>query len=125
MVPPWRSRTAHRRQADAVPGERLLRVQALERAEQLVGIVRVETGAVVLDHERMVVAMQADARRIRGRGELPCVVEQVLQQVAGERGIRPRHQAGLDADLDPARGISAAQFGDDVLRKPTGPSPAA
>src|SRR5690606_38351603 len=90
----------HRRQRDAVAGELVLGVQALERPEQL-GRVFLAEACTVVAHEahRLVPLVRRAADldpRIRGvRGELPGVADQVLQQVAHQVRITVRAQAGL------------------------------
>src|SRR5690606_881474 len=71
-----------RRQADAVARELFLRMQALERTEQLVGVGGREAGAVVAHEELVAVAPDLDACLRAVAGELPGVGQQVLEQVA-------------------------------------------
>src|SRR5690606_38124246 len=60
-----------RGQADAVAGELFLRVQALERTEQLVGVGGREACAVVAHEELVAVAPDLDPRLRAVAGDLP------------------------------------------------------
>src|ERR1700755_2712736 len=95
----------HRCQTHAGAGEFVLPVQALEGLKQLVGIVRVETDAVVADEEGPLSVRRGDGsesngREIAARTVFPRIRQQVLHRYAQQRAISRHFDAGLDLDSD-------------------------
>ena len=76
--------TVDHRQADAGAGKIALRVQPLKRREQAAGVGLLEPGAVVADEKGLlaahVVLPDLDLGRLGAGGELPGVVEQLLER---------------------------------------------
>ncbi len=82
-------------------------MQALEQAEQPVGVAHVETDAIVADAEDgaphcIDAHVEADLGLRRLRRVLPGVAEQVLQQVAQQHRIAPGHERIADPQFDAA-----------------------
>ena len=79
-------------------------MQALEGAEQLARIMRVEAGAVVLDIETLSLCWfdgaDADARSFGPGGEFPCVPEQIVEQDLQHGGIRLDRNARVNPHFD-------------------------
>ncbi len=93
-------------------------MQALESAEQLVGISHVESRAVVPDkiHRRLVgngFPADHDLRAGLFRTELPGVADQVLKNLPDQRDVRAGQHAGLDGHLNLAPGLGLRQLCDD------------
>ena len=97
----------------------MLRVQALEGLEELVGVHHVEAGAVVLDAEHRAPAFapgaEADARIRGARGELPGVAQQVVEQHVHQRRVGIDHEVAGDLDRHRALGLLGVQFPDHRL----------
>src|SRR5690606_26808686 len=111
----------HGGKADAMAGKFVGAVQPLERAEQLARVAGLETRTVVADkerHQRRVrpgsITTEFDPRRIRVAGELPGIADEVLQQVADQRGITRRAKSGFDVDLDPSLRLGMFQLADGI-----------
>jgi hypothetical protein len=110
-----------RRQADARSGEIGLRVQPLERPEQLLDMAHVEPGSVVANEEGVRVACwrvhaDLDDRPVGPGGELPGIPKEVLQRNSQQPGIGVGEQLVLNRDLRRAAGV--------VLRQLAGDAPA-
>src|SRR5450755_689441 len=102
-------------QADAVAGELTGRVQSLERAEQLVGVRGIKTGAVVAN----AVAdggvpgrrrSELDERIVSARGELPRVAQQVVHHHAHEGTVGLYLDRTLDGEADVPSRIGLLDF---------------
>ena len=106
-------------QAHAVAGELPLRVEALERPEQLRDVGHVEAGPVVPHEEgrRPLVPLPShhDGRGRLLRGELPRVAEEVFEGHAQKGGVADGGKPRLDDESDRAVGFPAAQLGRDPL----------
>ncbi len=104
-------------QADPGPGELVRSMQALERLEQLAGVLHVEPDAVVTHDELGATVVFAcgelDPGMLAGRRELPRVPEQVLQDGPDQRPIPCGRQPIGDRELDPALGLGGLQLGRD------------
>ena len=91
-------------------------VQALEGAEEVLGVAHVEAGAVVAYEERHaaggLVRPQLDERRLVPRRELPGVTQQVLEHGARQLRVRPGDEARRDVHDHVARRVPFVQFGD-------------
>ena len=116
----WGQRTAaamplhdapHRRQTDAVPFELRLIVQALERPEQLVGVGRIESGAIVGQGETGYFGidqrLQADPGRIgiAGRPFLPGPSGEAADAAAPFRPVG--FSALIDRETTPGTALSS------------------
>src|SRR5450755_2866191 len=89
----------HGGEADAGALELELAVQPLKGAEELVGVLHVEAGAVVANEESAAEPAKRDQRgRILG-GELPGVAEEVLQGNPEQARVAVGHQVRLELDL--------------------------
>jgi hypothetical protein len=97
-------------------------VQSLERAEQLVGIGRIEAGAVVAHVEyRFPVRLAApdfDGGGLAAAGELPGVVDQVLESDAQQMRIGRHGHVRGDGDLHRPRRFVTSSLGDDARGEP-------
>src|SRR6267378_3713079 len=104
----------HRRQPD--PGALILvaRVQALERAKELVGVRHVEAGAIVahVENRAPVVTEAADlyAWLVRLGRELPCIPDQVLECGPQQPRIRVRAHAVPHGYVDLALWLTVLQL---------------
>src|SRR5260370_19472792 len=111
----------YRGEADAGALVLVRRMQALEGAEQLVGIAHVEAGAVVAHEEGRLlpVAQQADLdARLPGLGaELPRIADQVLQRRAQQARVGVGLHAVPHRDLDLARRLAALHVRDHLARE--------
>src|SRR5690348_13184124 len=91
----------HGGEADAGAGELGFGVQALERAEELVGVLHLEAGAVVAHAEGggagVFLGEDLDAGRGGLGGELPGVADEVVQHDLHEAAVGVVPHAGLDA----------------------------
>ena len=103
-------------QPDAVSGVLGFGMQALERPEQLGGVFRSESGAVVADEEfSRAIPADFDPRVTTRTGELPGISHQVIHQVAQQRRIPLRDQSRRNVEDDLARRLAVAQVGGDLL----------
>jgi hypothetical protein len=89
-------------------------VQALERLEELVGVLHVETRAIVADANPIFAATPFDIHaNVRAR-IAASIFPGILQQVAHDRrkrsGIAPRAQARFDVPRHRAAGLLSLQF---------------
>src|ERR1700722_7093963 len=105
----------HAGQADAGAGKLAGRVQPLERSEQLVHVLGVETGAVVphVTADGGVPGRpgaELDRRCVPARGELPGVAQQVLQDRADEPTVGLRQRWTPDDEIDVAVRLVALEF---------------
>ncbi len=111
----------YRGEADAGALVLVRRMQALEGAEQLVGIAHVEAGAVVAHEEGRLlpVAQQADLdARLLGLGaELPRIADQVLQRRAQQARVGVGLHAVPHRDFDLARRLAALHVRDHLARE--------
>ena len=93
-------------QADAGSLEFFEAVETLERAEELIGVSHVETGAVVADEIDALTLFVMSADRDLGvglfGGEFPGIAEQICQGDAEQVGVRRRDKIGLDLHMDAA-----------------------
>src|SRR5580698_2104384 len=102
-------------QAGACAGKFDGGVQSLEGLEQLVHIGRIEAYAVVAHitaDRRLIVGGggELDAGVVAPGGELPGILDQVLEQGADETTVRGRPDAALDGEADLAAGLAGSQF---------------
>ena len=108
-----------RGQANAAAGKLFRRMQTLEGTEQFVRVSHVKTGTVVPDKiHRLLVGARLSSDRNFGRGlfrgELPGVGDQVLQDLAQQRWVRPHQQAGLDRHSQHTRQVGFRPLLDDL-----------
>ena len=93
-------------------------MQSLKRSEQLVGIDRIEAGAVVTHIECRRAPTSCRAHLDRGviatAGELPGVVEQVLERDAQQPWVARGAQVGRNRDGHLARRRLPPELGDDL-----------
>src|SRR5882762_3527385 len=103
-----------RRQPDPCALILVARVQALERAKELVGVRHVKAGAVVahVENRAPIVAETADlyAWLVRLCRELPRIPDQVLERRPQQPRIRVRTHAVPDGDVDLALWLTALQL---------------
>src|SRR5581483_11240515 len=109
-----------RRQPDTGAGVDRAVVQALERVEELAGILHLETGAVVAHEERLarfgVGVPELDLRRLTAGSELPGIADEVFERDAHQARVALGDQPGSNGYLGLALRRGVAQPADDFRR---------
>src|SRR5690606_7558033 len=110
----------HRGEANARAGEFVHAMQALEGAEQLVGVLHIEAGAIVAHEVHLPRAVFHDAYDdawiLLFRRELPRVAEQVFEYDAHELRIGRGLHALPHRDVRVVAKVARLQFLDDFTR---------
>src|SRR5438132_9993915 len=110
------------RQPDTGAWELRLRMQPLEGTEQLAGVLRIETGAIV-PHVVHVAPLavsassEGDARLLPGAREFPCVGQKIRERKPQQACIALDLDSLGDHALDAALRSAGAQLLQDLLRK--------